>query len=251
MDSVTSTPSPPGGRRKQRSLLGARPVLVQRDGDRSPAPVRRGGRGREPKIDHCALNRPAGIRGDALAVTGNRHLGPERDDARINGDDAVADRCAGGGVALQRVGGRGYRQRRLAGGGGCCLRWYRYRRRGLRGHALDGNATSLGRDRLCLRIESADLRLVEPSPGGELLQIGDASRLRGNEHGSRGGDARLEPMELLRPRGEPMLKPDVAITAPACLRDDRSVGLGRRVLGFKAREGVVKRLRAEDDGQWV
>src|SRR5262245_4070757 len=155
MDSVTSIPSPPGGRRKQRSLLGARPVLVQRDGDRSPAPVRRGGRGREPKIDHCALNRPAGIRGDALAITGNRHLGPERDDARINGDDAVADRCAGGGVALQRVGSRGYRQRRLAGGGGCCLRWYRYRRRGLRGHALDGNATSLGRDRLCLRIGSA------------------------------------------------------------------------------------------------
>src|SRR5262245_64743398 len=70
-------------------------VLGQGDSDGAPAPGEGVRLGREPEVDRRALDAGPDIGGDCVSVARNGQSRTERDDRRIDGCDAVADRHPG------------------------------------------------------------------------------------------------------------------------------------------------------------
>src|SRR5207247_10612125 len=81
--------------------LSASLILVQRDRDRSAAPVTGLRKRGAPEVDRRPDHGRAGVCCDALAVARDRHPRPEWAPARIDRHPAPADRNAGGGAAVQ------------------------------------------------------------------------------------------------------------------------------------------------------
>ena len=85
---------------------GAPGLPVDGDRDAAPAPGSGLGRAREPEVDDAALDGGSDVGGEARPVPRDVQIRAERDELRVDGDDALADGDAERGSAREVVGDR-------------------------------------------------------------------------------------------------------------------------------------------------
>ena len=161
----------------------------------APAPRRGLGERREPQVDHRAANAASRVCSDGVAVARHVEAGAERDDARVDGGDAVARLQPGRRGALERVAQRLDGQRPGAPAPARALA----RRRRLQQLRLLVRRLGLGLGR-------GQLALVELGARPELGQVRRPLRRPPRELARPGLGARRDDGELLGPRSEPGLE---------------------------------------------
>src|SRR5690242_10342447 len=228
--------------------------LVQGDGDRPSPPGESLGEGREPQVDGGAADAAPHVGCNALAVPRDRHARAERDDGRIDRDDAEADGEARGGVPRQRIAGGRDDERAPPGADA--------RRRGRARVADDCGYRPARRDRggqrlrlhlctLCRRFELLDRRRLQLLLGAQAGDEREPVGARGCERPRRRGcrvHGRGDAGTTTRQRGTQCLQP---MSGKRGRNHEPTALVAHALEPVECRHRIVQRLRAENDGERI